>query len=85
MITLAEPIDADTLRIRHEFLIHPDLLVSADVFAELLGLPCRHALTILESMVFEGFVERTPDGRYRRSSAAHSDEEVMRADKVAEP
>jgi hypothetical protein len=70
MITIAEPIDADTLRIRHEFLIRPDLLVSADVFAELLGLSLRHALMILESLVFEGFLTRTPDGRYRRYFAS---------------
>ena len=72
MITLAEPIDADTLRIRHEFLTRPDLLVSADVFAELLGIPLRHALMILESLVFEGFLARTPDGRYGRHAASAS-------------
>lgn len=72
MITIAEPIDADTLRIRHEFLTHPDLLVSADVFADLLGLPSRHALAILQSMAAEGFLVRTPEGRYRRSSGVRS-------------
>jgi DNA-binding IclR family transcriptional regulator len=66
MITIAEPIDADTLRIRHEFLTQPDLCVSADVFAELLGLPMRHAQIMLESLVFERFLARTPDGRYKR-------------------
>jgi hypothetical protein len=68
MITYAEPIDADTLRIRHEFLTQPDLCVSADVAAGFLGVP--HASLILESLVFERFLARTPDGQYRRSFAA---------------
>lgn len=70
MITYAEPIDADTLRIRHEFLSQPDLCVSADVAAGFLGVPLRHALIILESLVFERFLARTANGQYRRSFAA---------------
>jgi len=31
MITVAEPIDLDALRIRHEFLTVPDLRLSADM------------------------------------------------------
>jgi hypothetical protein len=64
MITVAEPIDADTLRIRHEFLTRPNLRVSADQAAALLGVSLRHASVILESMVFERFLARTADGRY---------------------
>ncbi len=70
MITVAEPIDADTLRIRHEFLTQPDLCVSADVVAALLGVPVWHALVNLESLVFERFLARTADGQYVRSFAA---------------
>jgi hypothetical protein len=66
MITIAEPIDADTLRVRHEFLTRPGLLVSADVVAEVFNLPLRHALVILESLVLERFLVRNPDGRYKR-------------------
>jgi len=66
MITIAEPIDADTLRVRHEFLTRPGLLVSADVVAEVFNLPLRHALVILESLVLERFLVRSPDGRYKR-------------------
>jgi len=69
VITLAEPIDADTLRTRHEFLTRRDLEVSADGVAELLGLPLRHAVTILESLVRDGFLKRTTDGRYARMSS----------------
>ena len=68
MITVAEPIDADTLRTRHEFLTRRDLEASADGVAELLGLPLRHAVTILESLVRDGFLRRTADGRYARVS-----------------
>ena len=69
MITLAEPIDADTLRTRHEFLTRRDLQVSADAVAVLLGVPCRHAVVILESLAKEGFLARTVDGRYVRAAA----------------
>jgi hypothetical protein len=68
MITVAEPIDADTLRTRHEFLTRRDLEVSADGMAELLGLPLRHAVIILEALVRDGFLRRTADGRYARVS-----------------
>ena len=67
MITFAEAIDADTLRVRHEFLAQPDLSVSADVIATMIGVPTRHASAILESLVFERFLARTADGRYIRS------------------
>ena len=69
MITVAEPIDADTLRIRHEFLVQPDLCLSADVVATMLGVPLRHASVILESLVFERFLARTANGQYIRSFA----------------
>lgn len=67
MITVAEPIDADTLRIRHEFLTRPGLSVSADVLAAEYAVPLRHALVILDSLVLEGFLGRSADGRYIRA------------------
>ena len=67
MITIAEPIDADALRIRHEFLALPDLCVSVDACAQLLDIPQRHALLILESLSAEGFLQRQGDGRYVRA------------------
>lgn len=69
MITMAEPIDADTLRTRHEFLTRRDLQVSADAVAALFGVPLRHAVIILESLAQEGFLARTADGRYVRAIA----------------
>jgi DNA-binding IclR family transcriptional regulator len=66
MITTADPIDLDALRIRHEFLALPDLRASVDVIAALLHVTARHARLILESLVREGFLERGADGQYAR-------------------
>lgn len=66
MITLAEPIDLDTLRIRHEYLAVGDLRLSADTVAALLNVSQRHAVVALESLVTEHFLVRLPDGRYIR-------------------
>jgi len=72
MITFADPIDLDALRIRHEFLTLPDLNVSVDTVAALLGVNERHALLTLEALVSEGFLDRTLERQYVRSSAATS-------------
>ena len=68
MFTLAEPIDLDALRIRHEFLETADLRLSADAAAALLSVSQRHALIALESLVAERFLVRLPDGCYSRPS-----------------
>ena len=57
MMTVAEPIDADTRRIRHEFLTLPELRASVDCFALLLNVPMRHALLTLESRSSSGVSE----------------------------
>ena len=67
-MTTAEPIDADTLRIRHEFLTRPHLQLSAGAAAVLLELPLRHAVNILDLLVRDRFLRRSPDGRYMRAS-----------------
>ena len=69
MVTVAEPIDADTLRIRHEFLRRPDLQVSPDMVAELFGVPLRHAKAMLDALVFEHFLALSADGAYVRALA----------------
>ena len=70
MITVAEPIDLDTLRIRHEFIAVPDLRVSVKSIAAQLQIASRHAAAELESLVAEGFLERTADDFYVRVNAA---------------
>ena len=67
MIALAEPIDLDTLRIRHEFIASPALTASIEGVAEHFQIGPRHARIALESLVVEGFLERTLEGRYVRA------------------
>jgi len=66
VITSAEPIDLDTLRIRHEFILVPDRRASVSQIAAALDIAPGHALTALESLVAGQFLARTPDGQYVR-------------------
>jgi len=66
MISVADAIDADTLRIRHEFLALPGLQTSAEVCARVLRVSPRHAAHILESLVREGFLRPAGEGQYAR-------------------
>jgi len=68
MITFAQPIDRDTLRIRHEFMSAANLRASAGAIAATLHIASRHAVADLETLVLEGFLERTTDGLYQRAS-----------------
>jgi len=70
MITVAAPIDADTLRIRHDFLSSVDLRLSVDDVATRLQVQPRRAFLILESLVWEGFLGRTWDEQYMRLPGA---------------
>ena len=73
MIQVAGAIDADTLRIRHEFLTLPGLHTSSASCAHLLGLSPRHAADILEALVREGFLEHAGDDEYARREDARAD------------
>ena len=67
MITFAEPVDADVLRIRHEFLQSPGLQLTAAGAARLVHVSVRHASAMLEGLEQEGFLLRTSEGVYRRA------------------
>lgn len=67
MISVADAVDADALRLRHEFLTLPTLNTSPEACAQLLNLSRRHATQILDSLVSEGFLARIADGQYARS------------------
>jgi len=67
MIAIAPPIDADLLRLRHEYLVAPALCLTAPQTARLLGIRIDHALAILAMLEDEGWLVRTATGRYRRS------------------
>jgi hypothetical protein len=68
MITHAEPIDEDTLRIRHEFIASPDLHASVEWCSHVLSIPPRHAHVILESLARDGFLEHRGDGTFARTA-----------------
>jgi hypothetical protein len=69
MIAIAGPIDADALRIRHEFLTLPGLRASVHSCALLLNVAPRHARLVLESLADDGFLDRSDDGWYTRPRA----------------
>jgi hypothetical protein len=67
MITIASPVDADSLRLRHEFLAAPALCLTVAQTARLLGIRVDHAAAILTLFEEEGWLIRTSAGLYRRS------------------
>lgn len=67
MIALSKPIDADTLRIRHEFLAMPGMRLAVPQAARLLGVSPAHAAEMLHVLEEEGFLVHAPDGQYRRA------------------
>lgn len=70
MIIVADPIDADALRVRHEFLVRPDLRLSARTVALLLDISPSHAERLLDALTGDGFLRRDFDGEYHRPAAA---------------
>ena len=67
MVIFADAIDADILRIRHEFLDLPGLVLTVPQTARLYGLSTSHARAMLETLEAEGFLVAGPNGAYRRS------------------
>ena len=67
MTPVATPIDADNLRIRHEFLAMPGMCLSVPQAARLLGVSVSHAAAMLAVMEQEGFLIYTADSQYRRA------------------
>ena len=66
MIVLADAIDADVLRIRHEFLEMPGHVLTVAQTACLYSLSPAHAKTLLQTLEAEGFLVSGHDGAYRR-------------------
>jgi hypothetical protein len=73
MIAIADPIDADVLRARNEFLSRPGLHASAAAIAAALDVSPRHAASILDSMAHDGFLERAADEEYARPEGKGAD------------
>jgi hypothetical protein len=66
MIALAEPVSADELRLRHEFLSLPGLVLTVPQAARLLDIRPCDAEGLLFHLVAHGLLMRTPCGMYRR-------------------
>jgi hypothetical protein len=69
MITIADAIDRDVLRIRHEFLKMPGLALTVAETARHHALSTAHAKALLEALEAERFLVSAPDGTYRRSTS----------------
>jgi DNA-binding IclR family transcriptional regulator len=68
MVIFADAIDADVLRIRHEFLDMPGLVLTVTQAARLYDLSTPHARAMLDTLEAEGFLVSGPNGVYRRSA-----------------
>jgi DNA-binding IclR family transcriptional regulator len=71
MIALADAIDADALRLRHEFLTMPGLVLTVAQTARLFDLSRAHAQRLLDALEAEEFLTGGTVGVYRRSPASH--------------
>jgi predicted DNA-binding transcriptional regulator YafY len=71
MIALADAIDADALRLRHEFLTMPGLVLTVAQTARLFDVSRAHAQRLLDALETEGFIIGGASGVYRRSPASH--------------
>jgi DNA-binding MarR family transcriptional regulator len=67
MIAHAPSIDADQLRLRHEFLSMPGLILTVPQTARLLGIRRVTAEQMLVSLEADGFLRRVGVETYRRA------------------
>jgi len=66
MISLAAPIEADLLRLRHEFLSMPALVLTVPQVARLLGVRTEYAADLLATLTADRLLTRVETGAYRR-------------------
>jgi len=67
MIAAAAPIEADILRLRHEFLSMPTLTLTVPQVARLLGVRTEYAADLLAALAAERLLTRIDSGAYRRN------------------
>jgi hypothetical protein len=72
MIEHATSIDADQLRLRHEFLAMPGLVLTVAQTARLLGVRRVTAEQLLVSLEADGFLRRAGVETYRRAELSDS-------------
>jgi len=68
MIAVAAPIEADVLRLRHEFLSMPALTLTVPQVARLLGVRTEYAAELLTALTQDRLLTRAETGAYHRSS-----------------
>ena len=68
MVVFADAIDADALRIRHEFLDRPGRVLTVPQTARLYDLSTSHAKVLLDALEDDGFLVGGANGAYRRPS-----------------
>ncbi len=66
MISVAAPIEADLLRLRHEFLSMPALTLTVPQVARLLGVRTEYAAELLATLTADRLLTRVETGAYRR-------------------
>ena len=66
MIAVAAPIEADVLRLRHEFLSMPALVLTVPQVARLLGVRTEYAADLLATLTADRLLTRVETGAYRR-------------------
>jgi predicted transcriptional regulator of viral defense system len=62
---MADRLDTDCARLRHEFLAMPALCLTVEQVARLLNVPPVGASQLLAALEHDGFLMRTPSRRYR--------------------
>ena len=68
MISVAAPIEADVLRLRHEFLSIPALTLTVAQVARLLGVRTQYAAELLAALAQDRLLTRAETGAYHRAS-----------------
>jgi hypothetical protein len=66
LTSVAAPVDADLVRLRHEFLAMPGLCLTVRQTARLLSVREAKARALLDALRAEGLVVRNGGGLYRR-------------------
>ena len=69
-MTVAAPIEADVLRLRHEFLSMPALTLTVPQAARLLGVRAEYAAELLAALAADRLLMRVESGAYRRAAAS---------------
>lgn len=69
MVAMAPPVEAASLRLRHEFRSAPTLSLTVAQVARFLDIQRDHAAAILDTFIDEGWLVRAAEGQYRPREA----------------